>query len=183
MARISTTERGFSLVEIVIAIGIFASAVAVVLALFGPLNRSVTEVSDAARAARLAEAINVELLRIRDAFPYNAAQTRTEQFAATFASGPLTLVGSADGTRVVRESEATNDPVTGNPRGIAGRDQLYVIRISTPPGYTAGTLSYLPLTATVSWPYHQATGPGAADFVEATASQARSFVLNYALGP
>lgn len=181
MPPTSTTRAGFSLVEVVIAIGIFAGAIAAILALFGPLSRSVGEVTGAGQAARLAEAINVELLRLRDAYPSGGA-TKNDQFAPVFANGAaLTLVGSADGTRVVREADAGNDPVTANPRGIAPAERYFLIRVTALPGFTPGQTPFLALTATVQWPYRTPDGNGGS-VVTAEASR-RSLLLNYALPP
>ncbi len=57
-------RKAFSLVEVVIAVGIFAIAIAAVVGLMVPITRSVTEVSDADQAARLLTSIQGELARL-----------------------------------------------------------------------------------------------------------------------
>jgi prepilin-type N-terminal cleavage/methylation domain-containing protein len=186
LPRRSLGRRGFSLIEVVIAVGIFAGAVVVILALFGPLNRSIGEVADTSRAARLAEAINAELLRIRDVQAPTSG-TKLDAVAALVNGGTiLRLVASTDGSHVVWETNAANDPVTGSPPGIALRDRYYLIEVRAQPAplnYTAGTSAFLALTATIKWPYQVATGPGAGDATAADLTQAQTLLLNYALPP
>lgn len=186
MRPTSTTSRAFSLVEVVIAIGIFAGAIATILALFGPLSRAASEVSRARQAARLAEAINVELVRLRDAFPSSATQTKNDQFAALFVNnGSLTLVGSTDGTRVVREADAGNaidgDLASGTVRGVAASDRPFLIRIVAQSASTPGQTPFLALTAAVEWPYQISDGNGG--FIVTRPADRRTLLLNYALAP
>lgn len=53
--------RGFSLIEVVVAVGIFAIAMVGVIGLFAPVARSVTNSSDAEVAARVADALRAKL--------------------------------------------------------------------------------------------------------------------------
>jgi len=185
-SRRSLGEGGFTLLEVIIAVGIFAGAIVIILALFGPLNRSIGEVADNSRAARLAEAINAELLRIRDV-QAPASGTKLDAIAALVNGGTiLRLVASADGSHVVWETNAANDPVTGSPPGIALHDRYYLIEVRAQPAplnYTAGTSAFLALTATVKWPYQVPTGPGPTEAAPADLTQAQTLLLNYALTP
>ena len=166
------------------AVGIFAGAIVVILGLFGPLHRSIGEVADHGRAVRLADAINVELLRIRDA---QAGTAKLDAMAALVnGSTVLRLVAAIDGTRVIHLSEVGNDSVTGNPPGVALRDQYYLIEVRGQPAplnYTAGTSAFLALTATVKWPYQIPNGPGPNDAIAGADAQMQSLQLNYALTP
>jgi prepilin-type N-terminal cleavage/methylation domain-containing protein len=185
-------RQAFSLVEVVIAIGIFALAVSAILGLFGPLNRSVADVGHTMQAARLADAINVELMRIRDSLAPDAESgLKLTSLNQLLNEGPIICVGSADGTRVVRLSEA-GLPITGIPPGIAPRDRFFLIEIRKQPDTIPGSdlpnpLAFrdvfLAVSATVSWPYQVPRGPQPDDADEADPA-ARQFVkFNYALGP
>lgn len=182
------SHDGFSLVEVVISVGVFALAIAAVIALFGPLNRSAAEVSQTVQAARLAEAINVELIRIRDGLPASADSNRAAAFAALLLGdagspqGSLRLIGSSDGTRVVRDSEADN-PSTALVPGIAPRDRLFVIDVSLQPDYIADSMPHVPVHASVRWPYYLPTGPNDSDAVAADLSNAQRLVFSYAIVP
>lgn len=188
---------GFSLVEVVIAIGIFAVGISVIIGLFGPLNRSVAEVSQAGQAARLAEAINIELLRIRDSFGSSATGTKVERFAAQLLNDDaavLRLVASADGTRVIQEDAAGNAS-NEVPPGVPKRDRYYLIVVRRQPATVsdgngdtiANPLAYngtfFAVTARVEWPYFVPNGPGENDADEADVATRQWMYFNYAIGP
>jgi prepilin-type N-terminal cleavage/methylation domain-containing protein len=56
--------RGFSLIEVIAALAIFAIGMMAVLGLFAPVTKSVATVSDAEAAARVADAIRSRLLAL-----------------------------------------------------------------------------------------------------------------------
>jgi prepilin-type N-terminal cleavage/methylation domain-containing protein len=58
---VATRRRGFSLIEVVAALGIFAIGMIAVLGLFAPVTKSVAGVSDAEAAARVADAVRARL--------------------------------------------------------------------------------------------------------------------------
>ena len=60
----SREVRAFSLIEVVIATGIFAGAVAVILGLLGALLRNAAEAESALAAQRLPDAVQVELTHL-----------------------------------------------------------------------------------------------------------------------
>jgi type II secretory pathway pseudopilin PulG len=57
-------RRAFSLVEVVLAAGVFAVTIVAVLGLYAPLSQSVSEMSDTDDASRLMNAVNSELSRL-----------------------------------------------------------------------------------------------------------------------
>jgi len=180
-------SRAFSLIEVVISVGIFAGAIVIILALLGPLNRSIGEVADNGRAARLADAINVELLRLRD----KQLVPKLDNLAnLTNATAGLILYASADGSRVVADADAGDDPINpaaGTPPGIVASDRYYLVTVRTQPSplnYTPGTSAFLAVTATITWPYQTPGGPGPAASADAsTRAQAQTLLFNYALPP
>ena len=135
-------RRGaFSLVEVIVAVGVCAVAVVGVVALFGPAVRDTREVVDRRTAQRLAEQVNDELQR----GGFAAVAT------ATGGGGSLQLVARADGTQIVLEGDADNDPATGVPRGIPPSERYFgveVIRALRP----ASGPAWLALEVRVSWP-------------------------------
>ena len=57
-------RRAFSLIEVIIAVGVFAVAVVVILALLPPLSREATDSADALVAQSLPDSVRVELSRL-----------------------------------------------------------------------------------------------------------------------
>jgi prepilin-type N-terminal cleavage/methylation domain-containing protein len=56
--------KAFSLVEVVVALGIFAIAVVACVGLLGPINASVSEISDSDAASRVIDRVQAELQRL-----------------------------------------------------------------------------------------------------------------------
>ena len=173
------TARAFTLIEVVVASGLLAVAVVAVLGGQGAITRSVADVAALSRATQLADAIEIELQRLRDLPMPEGELGRLETLARLIpASGqpdPLRLVAPREGSKVVRESDA-DSPGTGvDPRA---RFFLIEVRQLPPPlSYSRGA-GFLALTLTITWPYQAGTGvttePGE------TGSQ---LVLNLALTP
>lgn len=195
MRRPAAARRGFSLIEVVIAVGIFAGAIVVVLGLLSPINRSVTEVSETGRAAGLADAIRLELVRLRDTYTATSSLTRLDLLYQDLAGADTTrkqFVGSLDGARIIREADAGNHVLTDAPPGIKLRDRYYLVTfqfqpekvdgVANPLSYTSGA-PFLVVTATVQWPYQVPTGPGDSDVVTSATSTRQSITLNFALPP
>jgi prepilin-type N-terminal cleavage/methylation domain-containing protein len=181
------SRRGFTLIEVVVAVGVFAVGIVAVLGLLSPVSRSVAAVADRDKAAQLGDAIQTELARLRDSQTATASLTKLDVFAALVpAGGTLNLVASRDGAHAIRESDAGNDTVTGSPPGIAKRDRYFLVVVSRQPSplgdYTDGS-GFLALTLTVKWPYQIATGAGADDATAADLTQASVLILNTALSP
>jgi prepilin-type N-terminal cleavage/methylation domain-containing protein len=60
--------RGFTLLEVVVAVGVFAFGIVVVIGMFAPLARSVGQAAEAETAAGVAELLKAELTqRVRSA--------------------------------------------------------------------------------------------------------------------
>ena len=60
----SPSRSAFSLVEVVVAVGIFAIAVVSVIGLLGPINQSVANVKDGDDASRVSSIVQAELQRL-----------------------------------------------------------------------------------------------------------------------
>lgn len=179
-------KNAFSLVEVVVAVGIFAVAVLSILGLLLPNTRTVAEQVDATVAKRLADNIQFELSR------YGFANVVTGLPAV---NSRLFMVATEDGSRVLVTGEdvytawadtyGSYDPssgtnysvvagparpaennlatagVPGSPPGIAFRDRFFLIEVSWPdhhPQYVANQ-AVMPLNIRILWPYRLPNGP------------------------
>jgi prepilin-type N-terminal cleavage/methylation domain-containing protein len=93
--------RGFSLVEVVVAVGIFAIAVVSVIGLLGPINQSVAAVSESDDATRIVAAVQRELQRLGPQYMFTATDKKT-----------LTLYANRTGDKIL----LANDPKWGKDR-------------------------------------------------------------------
>ena len=176
--------RAFSLIEVVVALGLLAVTVVAVLALQGSIGRAVADVSDHHRAAQLADAIGVELRRLRDLPLPEGRPDSLEALSVLIppegSDQPLRLVAPREGTRVIRESDADH-PVNGLP----WRDRYYLIEVRQQPAplaYAPGA-GYLAVAVTVKWPFQVAADSSATGAVAADPTQASMLILSFALTP
>jgi len=178
MKRTVSKTLAFTLIEVVVALGIFAGGIITVIALIGPLNRAAGEVSGANGAAGLGPAIQIELERLRDEITVPVGQSRLDQLAVNITgANPVRFIATKDSTHIVDASFVENDPITATPRGIALNDRYYYIQVSpqsAPLDYTAGD-GFLAVSLLVSWPYQIAIGDNP--------EQASVLILNAALTP
>lgn len=155
VARSSTARRGFSLIEVVIATGIFALAIVAVIGLMGPMTKRAEDVIDSEVAARLSASIQSELERIGF----------TTGVSLTEGAGALELVANDTGTlvRLVSGSApADRPPNDAELPGIPNRDRYFRILLSRQTGtlaYDPATSGALALRADVEWPYWIPEGP------------------------
>ncbi len=180
----SRARRAFTLIEVVVALGLLAGTVVTLLALRGSNTRAAADVADHYRAAQLADAIDLELRRLRDRPLAEGQRDKLEALSVLIppdgSDRALRLVAPREGSRAIRESDA-DDPVTGLPV----RDRYYLITVrqqAAPLAYTAGA-GYLAVAATLQWPFQIPAGPGEADAATADLTQASVLVLNFALTP
>jgi type II secretory pathway pseudopilin PulG len=133
--------RGFSLVEVLVAVAICAGSVIAVVALFGPTQRGIREAADRRNAIRVVELIESELRR--GGFAAIAAATTDD--------AQLELIARGDGSQAVLTTDADNDPATGSPRGIPPTERYFHIEIARAVR-PASEMSCLVLELRVSWP-------------------------------
>ena len=178
------SARSFTLLEVVVASGLLAVGVVAVLGLQNSLGQAVMEVSERGRAAQLADAIEVELCRLRDLPLLDGQPGGLAALArVTPASGSadaLRLVAPHDGTKVVRESDAD---APGS--GVDPRSRFFLIEARQQPAplsYASGA-GFLALTLTVTWPYHPPGGSVTATFPADSAAPGPALVINLALNP
>lgn len=143
---------GFSLVEVIIAVGIFATAVTVILALLPALTRQAASSADTLAALRLPDALHAELQRVATAGGFDALAGQTKPMAAPLPN-TLTLTTSRDATRV-----QTLDYLPPPAAEQIGEDERYFLievwSFNQAPLAFAPNGAVLALHIRVSWPYH-----------------------------
>jgi type II secretory pathway pseudopilin PulG len=186
-------RSGFSLVEVIVAIGLVAVVLIALLAAFGPMARSAGNAADAQVAGRLAGNIQLELERLQ-------AELGLEGLAAAVppagSAAPLLLVATRDGQRVLRADGAAlaTDHALNEPAlpGIARRDRYFVAEVTQQLDlpYVAGA-GFLAVSVRVQWPYRQPVGPPTPGATRPEADPSREvpveernwMVFNFALRP
>jgi type II secretory pathway pseudopilin PulG len=141
--------RAFSLIEVVIATGLAAGAVLVIIGLLGQQSRQVRDADDQIVAAQLADGIRVELMRL----------ARQQGFDVLAASIPVMSGAADEGLLLVadRAGMGLRPLIPSDPTG--GRYFLVEIR-----RYPGGPLAYDPAGAAlavavrVTWPYQPQPG-------------------------
>ena len=141
---------GFSLIEVVIAAGIFAVAVTVTVALLPSLARQSTDSADTLAAQRLPDNLRVELQRLA-AGNFTGLAATVPVMAAPLANG-FDFVATRDGSRL---HSATYLPPVGSAL-IPQEDQYFAVEVwrfaQAPLSYDSAA-AILPLYVRVSWPY------------------------------
>lgn len=142
IAAVSKRRRAFSLLEVVIAIGVCAGAVVSAIVLHRTVAHAVTETRDAQRAARVVESVQAEL----DRLPWAVVET--------YLTGEEVLYASADGSTIAPpDSEAWH--AFGPNQAARDAAKFHAIQIqrdeqlSPSAGAEAGSLVYI---LRVSWP-------------------------------
>lgn len=146
--------RGFSLVEVVVAVGIFALAIVGVIGLLGPTSKNITNVSDSDSASRVIAVIQSGLQKAGYDSIKNALNAPSTQFYATKDGSKVGV--STDTTlwtggqnqekffefKLVRNGDS---PATGNGLSPKANDD------------TAGFLAF---TIVLKWPAYAPTADG-----------------------
>lgn len=151
-------RRGFSLVEVAIAVGVFASALVVVLALLPSLGAQSARAGESFVAQRLPDALRIELQRL-------AAEGGFESLAAQVPplGGPQPPDGLAFvATRGGRSLHALDYLPPTNGARMPEAEQFFLIevwRFAVGPLAEAPAGVVLPVKVRVSWPY-RGTGAG-----------------------
>ena len=145
---------GFSLVEVVVAVGIFAIAVISVVGLMVPINQSVANVKDGDDAARISAVIQNELQRL----------------------GVLAVNGFIDGPSLYANRTGSKIGLTGSPvwdtdvPDLNGNNsteafeknaqKFFEIKVRKSPSlpFTAATDGFLAVNIEIRWPGYTADG-------------------------
>lgn len=145
-----TVRRGFSLVEVVIAIGIFSAAIVSLLALLPSLVRQAGGTQDALAAQGLPDPIDLELRRMA-AGGFDQLAGSIPVMAAPLEKG-LLLVAARDGIRVHAAASMAATPA----EVIPPEDRYFaaeIWRFDRAPMRDEPAGAWVPLFVRVSWPY------------------------------
>lgn len=163
---------GFTLIEVVVAVALFAVAVTAMLGLLPSVTRVADRSTDTMNALRLPDALRIELRRMAAVGGFDGLGEQTKPFAAPLPATCL-LVATRDASRVAAldyQPPASADQI--NP------DAHYFLieawRFSEPPLAFAPGDSILALHIRVSWPYRI---PGSLMFTPATEREHVDFNL------
>ena len=172
---------GFTLIEIIISVGIVSMSLLAIIAFLGAVGQSTAETIDSAVASQIADNIRAELANenIDDLYGWTNDPTT-----------PIELVATKDGDRVRVQfpqaaNTADNDSETGIPPGIEDYDRYFLIEVtrlenSLEPPTSAGQFqqesTMLSLSVRVVWPYHVKTGPES--WTEAQPEQQSHYIFN-----
>lgn len=164
-AKVSIKRRGFSLVEVVVAVGIMALGIVAVLGLLGPTSKSITEVKDVGDANRIISTVQSELQRLpfTDVIAY--LKTAAQIAAETDAYDPSTDARALFASRAGDKVGLFASPVW-NQTGLtaAERDGLKFFEISLirndtlSPVANDTTAGYLAFTIRLRWPAYLPNG-------------------------
>jgi hypothetical protein len=168
-------RRGaFSLVEVVVAIGLIAGSLVAILGLLAATTNSAAEARDAQGLASLGGGIQCELDRLKNSLGlYGLAAAIPEGGSPA----PLRLVGTRDGRRVlcVDAADPAADRLLRDPalQGIAVRDRYFLVELTRIPELgTADDSGFVAVSARCMWPYELPLGPASVDASEPDADPA-----------
>jgi hypothetical protein len=142
-------SRGFSLLEVIIAAGLFAGSVAVIIALLAVLSRQAAETTESLTARGLPDAVKIELDRLA-ASGFDLLATRIPVMTAPLPDG-LPLVASRDGREA--QSLAYLPPATAR---FSAAEQFYFVECWTFPDEPLrfnSSKASLAIHVRISWPY------------------------------
>lgn len=143
-------QSGFSLLEVVIAVGVFAMAIAAVLALLPMLMRQSAVAADTLAAQQFPDAVRVELQRLARA-DFDALAAAIPVMTAPLDNG-LAFVATRDGARLHSAVYLPPGLSTRIPEG----EQYFAVevwRFDQPPLAYDSSAAVLPLYVRVSGPY------------------------------
>lgn len=140
-------NSGFSLIEVVIATGIFAGGIVAVLFVVSGLGSAGAEIADRHAAARLVDDIREELLRREARVVAGEGETRLDAFTALFADKGLYFWSSKDGTRIVQSEELREA------QGAVASDRYFSAEVQAETGAkVAKGCGFLGVSVIVHWP-------------------------------
>lgn len=166
-------RKAFSLIEVVIAVGIFALAIVGVIGLLSPVNQSVSDVSDADDAARLVGVIQAKLqdlsfdtvkaaLQDSDPDAGNSDYDPTADPKALFATRDGSIVGLYE-----RPSSAVWDPAStlsnSEEEAVKFFELVLIRNTDLSPKSNDDSAGYLAFNIRLRWPAFTAEGIRIAD--------------------
>lgn len=153
----SIGKQGFTLIEAVIALGVFGFAITILLGLFLRSNSQLREAEDRAQVVTIMPTLNAKLVEVGWDRATNQGRDGVVELTA---AGPFTLVANADASHVT---------LPDGDFALAEGEQYYQLAVTRydRPGLRYGTdvRGVMVLKVHVEWPYRL---PGSADggFIE-----------------
>ncbi len=169
-------ESGFSLIEVILAIGVFALTIVAVIGLLGPIAQQVRDLQDTRVANSLPGPIREELNRLGfdDFVKINDGEGTVSESINT--TTPIDLYGTEDGSLVsIGQDDAPPIPLA---------ERYFLVEVFLAAPVDGGeTLSYktdppdahIAFRVKISWPYHVRTGPDDEDFELVAPENRRDF--------
>lgn len=150
-------NAAFSLVEVVVAVGIFAIAVIAVIGMLVPINQSVSDVKESDDATRVVSIIQSELQRVGIAK------------VAGFVTGANTIYASRSGSKIgIDDRNAPWNVDVPDLDGSGGAPQsfeidaqkFFEIKLTANPSlpFTAASDGFLAINIEIRWPGYTADG-------------------------
>jgi type II secretory pathway pseudopilin PulG len=178
----SRSSTGFSLVEVVVAVGIFAVSIVAVIGLLAPTSKNVAAVRDTDDASRVISALQGKLQDM--ASTSTAEFTRLNGFlqatvpadptdGSPYGNATTTLYASRDGARM---GPATDNVIfPENTTYEPGKEpqkyfEITLIRNNTlsPSGQTLADVGFLAFTIRLRWPAYVTAGTELQEFTQHT---------------
>ncbi len=166
-------RRAFSLIEVIIAVGVFALSVVVILALLPPLSRQAADSADALVAQSLPDSVRIELTRLAISGGFDTLANRLPVMAAPLVDG-LTLVAAHDAQRLYSPDYLPPQSSGQLPQA----EQYFLIevwRFNQPPLRYDPATALLAVYVRVSWPYWN---PGASSATPLSARSQLTFTVS-----
>lgn len=158
--------EGFTLIEAVIAMGVFGFAIAMILGFFLRGTAHLRDVEDRGEVARLIPMIDGVLYGVGFDSAVNDGSPGVVDLTE---GGAMVLVGNRNGSRVTLQ---------GGVHGLPAADQYYLVRVEryTESGYRYGTdlRAVIVLKVRVTWPY-RFPATSASGYVETAESDRRQY--------
>lgn len=151
MKLLRQDDRGFSLFEVIIAVGIFGAAITIMLSLLPALVASAAKTSDTIVAVRLPDAVGLELQRVAISGGFKALVSQISRLAEPL---PATLMLAAD--RTLERVQTLNYLPSMAAEQIPAASRYFLIEVWR---FTAPPLEYnargagLAVQVRVSWPF------------------------------
>jgi uncharacterized protein (TIGR02598 family) len=161
-------SSAFSLVEVVVAVGIFAISIVAVIGLLGPTNKSVAEVRDSDDATRVVSAIQAELQNISISstgftnvgsyLQATAPVDPADGVAYTTSYKAYTFYASRDASKIALGNDTRVPPIF--PDNKQKYFEIVLIRNTTlsPSTTTDQTSGFIAYTMRLRWPAYNPDG-------------------------
>jgi type II secretory pathway pseudopilin PulG len=173
MKIISSPHRAFSLIEVVLAVGVFAFVAVAVIGMLSPITRSVSDVAETDDATKVVSALQTGL----------QAEVRRVGWTnfATYLTGSTELYASRDGTSVGLGSDTAvwdqDNPANGVQAEENGR-KFFAISLTRntvlSPSAGDGNSGFLAFNVRLAWPAYQPNGLPITDGDPTTSTEAET---------